>query len=205
MDGTKRRVLREVIIKDYPDKILLANEKRPVYYVSATSKVRGKKALPKTYKDPNKYRFNDRGILIKRSTGEPVLANPHTAGKPRYWVVNFQDVWNGAASRHGRAMKADKLKRVLEPHLDELPPLNHRDYPVRVEIFLFDTHFPVDASNKGVIYHKVIEDILVRAGVLVDDSENFVNDAGRTKLIRISDEKEKKMIVRIVQSDNLPY
>lgn len=205
MDGTRRRVLREVVINDYPDKVLIAKQKRSVLYVNETSKVKGKKNIPKSYLNNPKFYFDEKGVLTRRSDGQPMLANPKSAGKPRYWVVNFQEIWNGAVSRQNRAMKADKLKRILEPHLDELPPINHRDYPIKLEIFIFDTEFPVDASNKGAIYHKVIEDILVKAGVIVDDSENFINDAGRTKLIRVSDEREKKMIVKIIQSDNLPH
>jgi hypothetical protein len=205
MDGTKRRLLREIIIDDYPDKVLIAKNKRAIPYVSNESKVKGSKKIPKTYIDNPKFYFDSKGVLTKRSDDTPVLANPKSAGQPRFWVVNFQEIWNGAVSRQNRAMKADKLKRLLEPYLDELPPIQVKDYPVKIEVFLFNTEFPVDASNKGVIYHKIIEDILVKAGVLVDDSENFINDAGRTKLIRVSDEKDKKMIVRIVQSDNLPY
>ncbi len=205
MDRTKRRLLREVEIPDYPDKVLIANQKRPVYYVSPTSKTKGKKNIPKSYSDRTKYEFNDKGVLVRKTDKQPVLANPRTAGQPRYWVVNFQEIWNGATQRQNRAMKADKLKRILAPYLDELPPINHRDYPIKVEIFMFDTEFPVDASNKGVVYHKIIDDILVNAGVIVDDSENFINDAGRTKFIRVSDKKDKKMVVKIVQSDNIPY
>ncbi len=205
MDGTRRRALREVIITDYPDKVLIAKQKRPVLYVTNGAKVKGKTKIPPSYLNNPKYYFDDRGVLMRKSDNLPVLANPKSAGKPRYWVVNFQEIWNGAVSRQNRAMKADKLKRILEPYLDELPPIQVRDYPVKLEIFIFDTEFPVDASNKGAVYHKVIEDILVRAGVIVDDSENFINDAGRTKLIRVSDASEKKMIVKIIQSDNLPH
>lgn len=205
MDGTRRRLLREIVITDYPDKVMMAKERRAVYYVSADSKKKGKKKIPARYGNTNKYFFNVDGILCHKHDKSPIIANARTAGTPRMWIVNFQDIWNGAVSRQSRALRVDKLKRVLEPHLDELPPIQHRDYPVKIEIFLFNTEFPVDASNKGVIYHKVIEDILVKAGVLVDDSENFVNDAGRTKFIRVSNEQDKKMIVRIVQSDNLPY
>lgn len=199
-----RRVITEIQIKDYPDKILIANARRPVYYVHKDSGKKGKVKIPKTYLHNGKNEFVN-GILVDKVTKKPLLANARTAGKPRYWIVNFQPIWNGAVSRQARAQKTAKLKDLLRSHFNPLKTLQVRDYPIKLEIFIFNTEFPVDASNKGVIYFKVIEDLLVEMGKIVDDSESFINDTGRIKLIRVSRDEDKKMVIRILKSDNIPF
>lgn len=197
-----------ITVKDYPDKVLIAKARRPKYYLSLDSKLTGNREIPKTFQNPEKYTFDDRGILVKRSTGEPQLANPQTAGKPRYWVVNFQDIWNGNMAKQDRAMKVDRLKNILRPYIEQIDPI--MTFPIGIEIVIFDTECPVDISNKGVIYTKVIEDLLVNTNkdkednkhIIPDDSIEYINDSGRTKFVRILNKEDKKMEIRIFRSNN---
>jgi len=203
-----RQILRQIVIPDYPDKVLISKARRAVYYVKEGSSVRGKTDIPKSYKNRKKYYFDDDGVLRNVKTEAPVLANSRTAGTPRYWVVNFQQIWNGSIAKHGRSSRVDKLKEALEPYVKELMeewgPLDNKNYPVAMEIFIYDTEFPVDVSNRGVLYTKIIEDLLVTWGILQDDSAQYVNDSGRVKYIKIADKKDKKMIINILSSDNDP-
>lgn len=200
-----RQLLRQIVIPDYPDQVLISKARRAVYYVSKISLVKGKTEIPKSFlKDRTKYKFDERGVLMNVRTGSAQLANPKTAGTPRYWRVNFQDIWNGSMAKHGRSSRIDKLKEIIQPHI-----AFHRknigflaDKPIAIEIFLYDTDFPVDVSNRGVIYTKVIEDLLVSEGVLTDDSAEYVNDSGRCKYIKVQDKKDKKMVINILSSDN---
>lgn len=196
-----RQILRQIVIPDYPDKILISKARRPVYYVMEGSLVKGKTKIPPSFMDSTKYHFNQ-GVLMNTKTGKPQLANPKNAGQPRYWVVNFQQIWNGSIAKHGRNGRVEKLKEMLEPYmeLNGLLPINR--FPVAIEIYIHDTEFPVDVSNRGVIYTKVIEDLLVTKGHLIDDSAEFVNDSGRVKYVRIEDKKDKKMVINILSSDN---
>lgn len=189
-------LLQTIEIPDYPDKILISKARRPVYYVQKGKGLRGKEEIPKSYKT-EAYTFKD-GFLVKKATQDKVLANPRTAGTARYWVVNFQEIWNGRVSGAGRAAKIEKIKEALRPYISKVIPIAH--YPVRIEIELCNTQFNIDASNKGVIYTKVIEDLLVSEGKLVDDSPAYVNDTGRIKLTIVQTEAERKMIVRIYKS-----
>ena len=197
-----------IVVPNYPDKVLIAKARRPKYYLSLDSKLTGNREIPKTFKNPEKYGFDERGILIKLATGEPQLANPQTAGKPRYWVVNFQDIWNGNMAKQDRAMKVDRLKAILRPYIEQLDPIT--TFPIGIEILIFDTECPVDISNKGVIYTKVIEDLLVNTNkdkennkhIIPDDSIEYINDSGRTKFVRVRKEEEKRMEVRIFRSNN---
>lgn len=197
-----------IVVQNYPDKVLIAKARRPKYYLSLDSKLTGNREIPKTFQNPEKYAFDERGILIKRATGEPQLANPQTAGKPRYWVVNFQDIWNGNMAKQDRAMKVDRLKNILRPYIELLDPIT--TFPIGIEIVIFDTECPVDISNKGVIYTKVIEDLLVNTNkdkednkhIIPDDSVEYINDSGRTKFVKVNVEAEKKMEIRIFRSNN---
>lgn len=201
-----RQLIRRIVIPDYPDKVLISKARRPVYYVSKDAQVKGKVEIPKSFHDRKKYFFDERGILTERTTGKPKLANPKSAGQPRWWVVNFQQIWNGSIAKHGRSSRVDKLKEALQPYLtkERVVPINQWEYPVAVEIMIYDTEFPVDVSNRGVLYIKVIEDLLVTEEILKDDSAEYVNDSGRVKYIKVGDKKDKKMVINILSSDNEP-
>lgn len=201
-----KHILRQIVIPDYPDKVLVSKARRPVYYVTRKALVKGKVEIPPSFLDEAKYYFDERGVLINKKTDNPQLANSKTVGTPRYWVVNFQQIWNGSMAKHGRSSRVDKLKEALRPYIDKsepyLTPMHEWEYPVAIEIFIYDTEFPVDVSNRGVLYIKVIEDLLVAEGILKDDSAEYVNDSGRVKYIKIGDKKDKKMVINILSSDN---
>lgn len=201
-----REILRQIVVPDYPDKVLISKARRPVYYVSKSSLVKGKTDIPKSFRDRKKYYFDDKGVLRHIKTGEAKLANPKSVGQPRYWRVNFQEIWNGSIAKHGRSSRVDKLKEALEPHI-QVALVGHNSssplvYPVAIEILIYDTEFPVDVSNRGVIYTKVIEDLLVSRGILADDDAEHVNDSGRCKYIKVQNKKDKKMVINILSSDN---
>lgn len=205
--SSNKELIVSIIIENYPSKVLIAKARRAKYYLSENSKLTGNRNIPKSFLNKDKYEFDNRGILIKKATGEPQLANPLTAGKPRYWVVNFQDIWNGNMAKQDRAMKVDKLKSILRPFIENLKPIT--TFPIGIEIFIYDVECPVDISNKGVIYTKVIEDLLVNSNkgkdnnksIIPDDSVNYINDSGRCKFIKVEEESEIRMEIRIFKSN----
>jgi len=189
-------LVRQIVIDNYPDRIVVSNKRRPVYFVNKKG-LRGKTEIPKKYK-VNRYFFDKAGYLVDRDTNKKVIANTKSVGTEKYWVVNFQDIWSGAIAAQSRASKANKLKDKLRPHIRLIEPIVGQ-YPLRMEIELYNTEFRIDASNKGVIYTKIIEDLLVAEGKIPDDSPEYINDTGRIKLfIR---EGTPKMIINIYTSD----
>lgn len=196
-------LLRQIVIADYPSKIQISKARRPIYYVDGTS-TKGQTRIPKKFQNVEKYEFNPKGILMEKRTNLPRLANPSVAGQPRYWRVNFQDIWNGAIAKHGRNSRIEKLKEVFKPYIDSIEPIGAVNYPLGMEILIFDTAFPVDVSNRGVIYTKVIEDLLVKCGKIVDDSAKYIVDSGRTRYILVGHPEEKQMVVNIYKSSYVP-
>lgn len=195
---SSENTLTVIVIPDYPDKIVVAKARRPVYYVQLGGPVKGRRT-PQKYINNPKYVFKE-GVLYHRDSGLPVVANPRTAGKPRYWVVNFQQIWNQSITKQDRAGKVGKLKDILEPYIKKIKPI--KTFPVEISITMFDTQCPVDVSNRGAIYTKVIEDLLVTNGKLPDDNIDYVNCSGRTKFIKVENVEEKRMEIRISKSDN---
>lgn len=180
---------------------MVAKSRAPIYYLSKDSSLkRGKRDIPKTFRNPDKFFFNERGILCDKITNEPKLANPGTAGKPRYWVVNFQDIWNQNVTRQARALRTDKLKNIFIKYLKDIDPI--REFPIKMCINLYDTEMPVDISNKGVIYTKVIEDTLTFLDKIPDDSSEYVNCSGCCKFIKVEREEDIKMVINIYKSNN---
>lgn len=194
----EEQIIQKIVVPDYPDRILISKRRRAVYYVSKRSGLRGNQLLPKRYANKVKYGYNDKGVLVELKAGTPILSNPRTAGKERYWVVNFQEIWNGATSRQSRAGRINTLKDILRPFIQKVQPV--RVYPVGIEIHLYNTEFNIDASNKGVIYTKIIEDLLVTEGKLIDDSAEYVNDTGRIVLHKVKRKEEIRMEINILKS-----
>lgn len=192
-------IVRVVNIPLYPSKVLVAKARRGVPYVSEDSKVRGKVNIPPSFLNNPKYIFNEKGILIVVETGESKLANPKVVGQPRYWVVNFQDIWNQNITKQARAMRVDKLKAILRPYIVGIRPI--KVFPLEININLYDTSMNVDISNKGVVYIKVIEDLLVGEGVIPDDTVEYINCSGRVKYIQVEKESERRLELVILKSN----
>lgn len=189
-----------IVVPDYPDRVMTAKARRPIKYVKIGSSIRGNTDIPPSYLKNINYQFNNDGVLIDLRTGNYVLANPRTAGKPRYWVVNFQDIWNQNMTKQDRASKTGMLKDIFRPYIKKIKVI--KDFPLEVSIKIFDTECPVDISNKGVIYTKIIEDLLVTEGKIPDDDVTHINCSGRTKYVNITDQKKKRMEITISKSDN---
>jgi hypothetical protein len=182
------KVLRVIRIVNYPDRIITSKSRRPRYYKEGSVKI------PKKYLTDPSYIFDKKGFLINSLTKEKVVSNPRTAFTEKHWVVNFQDIWTGKVARQSRAHKAEILKEVIRPYLKKVKPINSKDYPIGIKIILRNSEFNVDASNKGPVYVKIIEDLLTAEGIIVDDSPQYINDTGRIKL-EVTKERPEMIII----------
>jgi len=187
-------LIHEIVIPNYPSKIKLSEKQRAKYY----HKNKGKKP-PKKYQN-NRYVYNKAKVLVDVVTGERVIANPRLAGTPKMWNVNFQAIWNQAIRFQQRAVITNKLKEIFIPFIKDLKPI--KEFPIKFEIFICDIDMVVDISNKGVIYTKILEDLLTEYKIIPDDKAEFINDTGRCKWIKVNTEDEVHMVIRISKSNN---
>lgn len=185
-------LLLQMVVPDYPDSIQMSKSRRELYYTK-----KGKRRIPKRYSNREKYDFDAKGRIMDKKTGLPILANPRTAGTERRWIVNLQEIWNGRTTGPARAAKVNKLKDIFRPYIQSLRKIKTSEYPVGMEIHLYNTEFKVDASNKGVIYTKILEDLLTEYKIIEDDGPEYINDTGRIVLHKVQRKTEVRMVVDI--------
>jgi hypothetical protein len=161
--------------------------------------VKGVTKIPPSFLTNDRYQFDYKGVLWDTRLDEPKLANPQLAGQPRYWVVNFQDIWNGNMAKQSRAARVDKLKDILRPYIEKVKPI--KKFPIEVAIVIYDVSMATDISNRGAIYTKVIEDLLVSEGVIPDDKVQYINCSGSCRYVQVSRIEEKRMEVLIFSGD----
>jgi hypothetical protein len=203
----KKDLIYEIIIPDYPSKIKLSDSRRAIYYHKSKHRMK----LPKKYQS-GRYTWGNDGYLydIEDSDNKKIIKNSKSAGTPRYWAVNFQAIWNQQIKHQARASVTNKLKDIFRPYLKDLDIIT--EYPIKMELFLHDVEMPIDVDNKGVVYTKVITDLLVNTNkgeddnrsIIPDDSSTYVNDTGRCKWVKVNNYKDIKMVIRIWKSNNLP-
>jgi hypothetical protein len=198
-------LIYEIEIPNYPSKVQLSASRRAVYF----TKVKDKDKLPKKYQADDYYWGDDGYLYHKDTPTKKVIKNSKSAGTPKYWSVNFQAIWNQQIKYQARANITRILKDLLRPYIEVLEPIT--EYPIRIEMFLLDQKMPVDVDNKGVVFTKVLLDLLVNSNkgepnnkkVIDDDSSEYINDVGRCKWIKIEEGETPKMIIRIWKSNNL--
>lgn len=192
-----KNVIYRIEIPNYPDKIQISKSRRPIYYVSEHSLKRGKKKIPKKYLN-ERYQFSTSGILYDTEQGIPVIANTKTHGKPRYIVINGQDIWNGKLNTFGRNNITIALKKILYPYFKDLKPIE--EFPIGIHKYIFSPKLNIDVDNKSTIYTKVISDLLTELGIIPDDKPSFINENGGLTWI---ESDENKMIVIIYKSSKV--
>lgn len=193
-------LIHEVEIPNYPDKIKLSEKRRATYH-----DYRKKSKLPKKYQT-EQYEWRGK-FLYDKEINQRVVKNSLSVGTPKWWTVNFQDIWVGMHYLV-RSYRMNKLKNIFRRYIEVLEPIT--EFPIRFEIFLLSPKMPVDVDNKGVIYTKILKDLLVNTNkgelnnhkVIPDDSSKYVNDTGRCKWIEIDENEIPKMIIRIWKSNN---
>lgn len=206
----------EIIVPNYPDKILTSNKVNPKYYKSFTSTVRGVKATKKFY-EPNSlrknlkgkdivvstsklkpnFKFDEKGYLIDLTTNERIISNIYKVGKPNYFVVNFQPIYNQFLQYEARNAIVIKLSNIFKPYITPMNIIT--EFPIRIDKFILSPEMPIDVDNKFALYTKVITDLLVKEGKIPNDKAEFINDNGRGKWIKTLDRND--MIIRIYKSD----
>lgn len=168
----------KVEIKDYITHVKLSNSRRTVYYKKGDK-------IPKKYqKDLD---FDKKGIAINKTTKEKIVKNTKTAGTPKLWKINFNQIYSGNLHQHSRAKV---VKELHEYFCDEFLKTFEKDYKIRVSedkrlLFTYtfygkvgfnengiDTEGTADLSNLSYLYVKSCEDSLTEYSKNNPDSRN---------------------------------
>lgn len=161
--------------------------------------VKGKRKIPKKYLDETKYSFDDKNRLIELSTGKLVPGNPNVVGKPRYWRVNGQDIYNQKVKTFQRNNYIGMLHNYFSNLFEkEFENIRIKKFPLNLSIIFYVKDMQdhnIDNDNKW-IWEKVIQDTLVESKILPDDNPRIIcQNTKRTVLV--DHEEDVKLIIKL--------
>ena len=125
-----------------------------------------------------------------------IIANPISAGKPRFWVINGQRIYDGTLHYAVRAKVAKWVHEYLKQFIEDLPVINIPEgHHLRIWIDMYkeesDSRWDVD--NQW-LWTKWFLDTCVEMGKIPDDSIKYVRSAGQITFIPST---ERKLVFNI--------
>lgn len=183
---------------DFIPKLQLSKSRRAVYY-----NIKDYNKIPKKYLLDKKLQWgipNDMvlyeqpllkegyiwcgGILRKgtySSIGSPVIKNTKSVGKPRYFIINGQDLYSGKFERQQRADLILKLHQYfLELFGKSIYEKSHLwiNSPLKIQItwFIKEDYKGPDLDNLWIV-EKVLLDMMVKdLKVIPDDNHKIIKE-----------------------------
>jgi len=165
-----RNKIHEIVINEFSQYIKIAESRR------AKPFLKGKRKIPKKYQNEN-FEFDSKGRLINKNNGSVVPSNPMVCGKPRYWKINGQDIYNQKIKFTDRAKIVGLLHEYFGKHLVQLRDFKFPDkIGVRIIFYVLDEgKNNIDNDNKW-IYEKVIQDTMTQLSIISDDNPYVINE-----------------------------
>jgi len=183
----------EFEIPKFIEYIELSKKRRAVYY-----KLGGR--IPKKYVSDD-YAYTKNGILYNIETGEKIIKNTRTVGKPNLKKINSQYFWSGSNPHIRRKMKRDMSLFILN-YIKHVPPVRLKQYPIGVNLILHDTiNGENDLDNFVYIWFKVLLDVLTakemdHKPIIIDDSRKYLRKLG-IEFIPIKEHNDRKLTIQI--------
>lgn len=212
------KLLAEITIPQFITKIQTAKKARPKYYKKKKNGKWSPRNLPPTFKEKlEEGVYSMKGSYLLNEEGEKKLANPGTAGKPRYETLSGNKLLSGYGSPHLRAKLARGLKDFYRPYVQDYI-IEHgsiKTFPLRVTWDLFTT--VEDKPNWDVFnlffYYKYFEDSLhektkQKKGsdikykgnklkqLIPDDNVKFITWPASPKIIPVNEWTNRKFVFR---------
>lgn len=198
-----------VTISDFLTHIKLSEARRAKYFTAIDFK---NNKIPKKYIKEG-VEFDKNGRAINAKTKELIVKNPKTAGTPRYWKINGQDLWSGNLHHSVRAKMNEQLHNHFAKYIIEqikieqntkLIPLTSDE---RLQIhFLFKDKLEQsqDIDNMAIIYVKTFLDTLTQSSnknqtniqktnLIPDDNLRYINQVS----YRFEQSEQRELLVTI--------
>jgi len=184
----------ELTIPEYITHVQLSKARKAKYW-----RRKDESKLPKKYMDRKKYKWNKEGYLVLFPGGQKVIANPKSAGTPRYLKINGQSIYSGNMRPMVRAKVVNAIKDFFRTYTDTIPK---QQVPIRLEC---DIYAPLAAKNWDLdnqwIYHKCFIDALVASEVIFDDNVMFVTQSPGFRYFPVDEPEQRKLVYRIIPDD----
>jgi hypothetical protein len=184
-----------IIIPKFIEKVEISKHRRAKYYKSTDR-------LPMKYKK-DEYVFKN-GILINVDTGEKIIKNSRSVGKPNYIRITGQIFYSGINFNLRRKIKKE-MANFFAPYLGQFKRIKKEQYPIGVRIDLYDSMdfkgSQQDLDNFIYPYRKVIHDVLTGKDpeckkVIEDDSKEYIQDIP-TRFYPIDNHEDRKLVIEI--------
>ena len=160
-------MIQQLHINNFSEYVKVADKVRPTFYKQGNTRI------PKMYNKPH-FIYKDKKLYDSR-TETFVHANRNKAGKPRYYKVNGQDLYNGRMHHSTRSKIVHELHEYFAPYVRELPVFTKYPLEIRMEFYIKDEgKNNIDNDNKW-LWQKAFTDTLTLEGRIIDDSPCYVN------------------------------
>jgi hypothetical protein len=151
-----------------------------------------------------------RKLYLSDNLGNLFIKNPKSMGKPKYWVLNGQEMYSGNLHKRSRASLANKYHQWFKPYIEaQIPrPIEIGEYQfLRITCIVEEVKRPQmpDPSNLWP-WIKWFEDSLQELGLLKDDARAYVKDTGRI-IVKEALEGEEKIsfLIEVVDGEDEEY
>tara|TARA_R100001530_G_scaffold134565_1_gene109681 strand:- start:554 stop:1138 length:585 start_codon:yes stop_codon:yes gene_type:complete len=188
----------KIVIPNYIDKVPISQRRRTKYYRKNESTIA---SLAKKYKDgitSGKYYWDNKGYLIDFSKNR-VVANPMSAGTPKYWTINGQRLYDGTLHYAVRAKVSRFMHIYLKDFIEEIPTIKLNDIE-KIRVWI-DMYRPIGTGNWDVdnqwVWTKWFLDTLVEHEKIPGDHVKYVTSAGQITFIE-SDERKLVFNIQII-------
>ena len=188
----------KIIIPNYEEKVPVSKRRRAKYY---KKKDLSRNNIAKKYINGLKngiYNYDKQGYLVDSSKNR-VLANPLSAGTPKFWTINGQRMYDGTLHYTARSKITRWMHEYLKQYIEELPVIKlQKGEFLRVWV---DMYKPLQVQNWDCDnqwpWTKWFLDTCVELGKIPDDSIQIVRSSGQITYIP-SDERKLVFNITII-------
>jgi len=144
--------------------------------------------------------FESKYIVAKKSK---------KSGKPRYWTINGQGLYNatlhyrlrGTITKYFHKYLIKYIKQqITKKQIESINNIVYKDsdhkLSISVDIYEIKRGKIPDIGNMW-LWLKWFEDALQEAGVIPDDNPDYVIESGRTRYHWVDNESERKLVFNI--------
>ena len=188
----------KIIIPNYEEKVPISKRRRAKYYKKRDL---SKNNIAKKYTNGVKngtYSYDKQGYLVDENKNR-ILANPLSAGTPKFWTINGQRMYDGTLHYTARSKITRWMHEYLKEYVEELPEIKlQKGEFLRVWV---DMYKPLavqnwDCDNQWP-WTKWFLDTCVELGKIPDDSIQIVRSSGQITYIP-SDERKLVFNITII-------
>jgi hypothetical protein len=188
---TNKELKFELVLDNYPTTAISSNSKRAKYYSSTPGRGRIHK-LPKKMEKEG-YSIDIEGFYLNKMM-QRVVSNTKTVGKPGTIPINAQVFYVGKPFQ--RMIIKNFVEEYLNPFVSKMPVINYPLY-MESEVHAIYQHRLPDMNNIGYVWDKILTDVMVKQGKIVDDSPLYLTKPGSAPLYYpVETEEERKIVFR---------